>query len=194
MSNQVERVVRVLVCVLAAAGALSAPLSAQEPIRLEAFAVNVSGGSRTSTGTIQIGIDTWSPQAEVERLIGTLKEKGPDALLQELQRAPRKGFIRSTTSLGWDIHFARMIPGEDGGRRIVIATDRPMSFWEIRNQTRSSEYDFMFAEIRLDKNGTGEGKLSAATRVRFDERNNQIELENWGTEPVRLNNVRVISR
>lgn len=194
MSNPTGRMLRVLACTLVAAATLSGSLAAQDPIRLEAFAVNVSAGSRASTATIQIGIDTWSPQAEVDRLIGALKEKGSDALLRELQRAPRKGFIRTSTSLGWDIHFAREFPGEDGMRHIVIATDRPMSFYEVRNQTRSTEYDFMFAEIRLNEDGTGEGKLSTATRVRFDERRNQIELENWGTEPVRLNNVRVTSK
>lgn len=194
MSNPTGRMLRVLACMLVAAATVSGSLAAQDPIRLEAFAVNVSAGSRASTATIQIGIDTWSPQAEVDRLIGALKEKGSDALLRELQQAPRKGFIRTSTSLGWDIHFAREFPGEDGMRHIVIATDRPMSFYEVRNQTRSTEYDFMFAEIRLNEDGTGEGKLSTATRVRFDERRNQIELENWGTEPVRLNNVRVTSK
>lgn len=194
MSNPVGRMLRGLICTLVAVGALSGSVAAQDPIRLEAFAVNVSGGPRTSTGTIQIGIDTWSPQAEAERLIATLTEKGPDALLRELQKAPRKGFIRTSTSLGWDIHFAREFPGEDGTRRIVIATDRPMNFREVRNQSRSTEYDFMFAEIRLNKDGTGEGKLSTGTKVRFDKKKNQIELENWGIEPVRLNNVRVTGK
>lgn len=194
MSNPVRRMVWGLTCALVALGALAGSVAAQDPIRLQAFAINVSGGPRTSTGTIQIGIDTWSPQAEAERLVATLTEKGSDALLRELQRSPRKGFIRTSTSLGWDIHFAREFQGEDGTRRIVIATDRPMNFYEIRNQSRSTEYDFMFAEIRLNKDGTGEGKLSTATKVRFDKKKNQIELENWGIEPVRLNQVRVTSK
>jgi hypothetical protein len=194
MSNQVRRTVRALTCAAVAAGVLGVPAEAQAPVRLEAFAINMSGGPRTSTGTIQIGIDTWSPQAESERLVATLIEKGHDALLRELQDAPRKGFIRTSTSLGWTIHYARDFPGEDGTRRIVIATDRPMNFHEVRNQSRSTEYDFMFAEIRLNKDGRGEGKLSTATKVRFDKKKNQIELENWGIEPVRLNEVRLVEK
>ncbi len=194
MPNRFSRTGRGFAWGVAVFAMLAGSAAAQEPIRLEAFAVNMSGGPRTSTGTIQIAIDTWSPQAEAERLVATLREKGSDALLRELQDAPRKGYIRTTTSLGWTIRFARQFPGEDGTQRIVIATDRPMNFWEVRNQSRSSEYDFMFAEIRLGKDGTGEGKLSTATKVRYDKRKNQIELENWGIEPVRLTQVRVTDK
>jgi hypothetical protein len=46
-------------------------------------------------------------------------------------------------------------------------------------------------EIRVDKNGEGQGKLSIATKVNFDKSKNQIELETYASEPVRLQQVRV---
>ena len=104
---------------------------------------------------------------------------------------PRAGYIRTTRSLGWDIQYAREDPLPDGGRRIVFATDRPMSFNELWNRPRSSEYEFMLCEIHLGKDGTGEGKLATLAKVTYDKAKNRIEIENYGIEPVRLTRVEV---
>jgi hypothetical protein len=45
--------------------------------------------------------------------------------------------------------------------------------------------------MRVDRNGEGEGKMSVATKIRFDKEKKVIELENYASEPVRLQNVRV---
>ena len=39
-------------------------------------------------------------------------------------------------------------PLDDGGTRILIATDRYMTFEEVRNQPRSYDYPFTFLDIR----------------------------------------------
>jgi hypothetical protein len=46
-------------------------------------------------------------------------------------------------------------------------------------------------EMRVNKDGEGEGKLSIATKLNFDKRENVIELETYASEPVRLQNVKV---
>jgi len=63
--------------------------------------------------------------------------------------------------------------------------------WEARNQPRTMDYPFTLIEIHLDKDGKGEGKASVATKISFDKDKNQLELENYSSEPVRLNNVKV---
>ena len=161
-------------------------------LRLRAFAVNMSGADGARAGTLEIAIERWSTDEERDRLCATLMENGADALLWALQKAkPRAGYIRTSSSLGWDIHYAREEPVGDGGRRVIIATDRPMRLWELWNQTRSVEYDFMLAEIRLNKDGKGEGKLATAAKIRWDAGTNTIEIENYGIEPVRLTEVQV---
>ena len=45
--------------------------------------------------------------------------------------------------------------------------------------------------MRVDKDGDGEGKLSIATKINFDKKENVIELETYASEPVRLQNVKV---
>ncbi len=174
--------------------------TAGEPIRLSAWAVNMSNIATGANAMIDIRVDRWSTAAERERLITTFLDKGQDALLRALQKAPVKGRMRipgmqgrdpHQLGLGWDLRYAWSVPGEDGGRRIVIATDRYIGFWEARNQPRTTDYPFTFIEIRLNADGRGEGRLAAATKLTFDKKKNTVELENYSSEPIRLQNVRV---
>ena len=155
--------------------------------RFSAVAVDLDRGSQTP---LQIVVDRWSSEAERQRLTDVLLNKGPEKLLDALQDAPKVGYIRTTTSLGWDLHFASHVPGEDGGERIVIATDRPMSFGELWNQSRSVDYPFTIVEMRVDKSGEGDGTLSLATKVIPDKMNNIVTLENYGTQRIRLQQVK----
>jgi hypothetical protein len=140
-------------------------------------------------GTVDIVIERWSTDGERDRLVSVLKDKGPDALLSALQKMPRVGYIRTPTSIGWDLHFARSVKSAEG-RQVVIATDRPMSFWEAANRPRSADYDFTLVDIRFDPDGKGTGKLAVAAKVDYNEKTQTIEVENFGIEPVRLTEVR----
>ena len=170
-----------------------APAKDAKPVlRLTAFAVNMTGIGRGGAGTLQIVIERWSTDAERAALINTLVESGSDKLLDAVQKIkPRAGFIRTNTSLGWDIQFARMTEIEGGSKRIVFATDRPMSFYEARNDTRSSDYEFMLCEMRIGADGKGEGKLAVSTKISYDKDKKSVEIENYGQEPVRLTQVTV---
>src|SRR5207253_5235923 len=95
--------------------------------RFTALAVNMTSGG---TATVQIVVNRWSTDAERDRLLSVLMDKGPDKLLDALRDTPKVGYIRSTESIGWDLHYARHEPGKDGGERVVLATDRPIGFWE----------------------------------------------------------------
>ena len=171
-----------------------------ETLEISAFAVNMSNIATGSNAVVQITVNAWSTAEERERLITTVLEKGSDALLKELQKAPVKGRFRIPAArrpdphhlaLGLDLHYAWQTPLEDGGRRIVLATDRYIGFQEARSQPRSIDYPITLLEIRVDKNGKGHGKMAVATKISFDKKKNQIEIENYASEPVRLNNVEV---
>ena len=56
---------------------------------------------------------------------------------------------------------------------------------------RLSEYLLSLIEIRLDKDGTGVGKMAVATKIEFDKKKKQMVLENYASEPVRLNEVKI---
>jgi hypothetical protein len=171
-----------------------------EKLEIEAFAVNMSNIATGSNAVVDITINQWSTAEERQRLITAMLEKGPKELLKQLQKAPSKGRFRIPTArrpdphhlaLGLDVRYAWQVPGEDGGRRIVLAFDRYIGFAEARNQPRSIDYPFSLIEIRVNSAGEGEGRFAVATKITFDKEKNQIELENYSSEPVRLNNVKV---
>jgi hypothetical protein len=174
--------------------AIPGPVRAQDRdpalLRLDASAVNLSGVGRAGTEQLQIVIKNWSTDQTREKLMETLADKGSDKLLRALQSIkPSVGYIRTTTSLGWNIQYAQEYPLPEGGRRIVFATDRPISFREAMLKPRSADYDFMLCEIHLDRDGNGEGKLATMAKISYDKENRTIEIEDYAIEPVRLTRV-----
>ena len=61
----------------------------------------------------------------------------------------------------------------------------------MRNQPRTVDYPFTLIEIHLNRDGEGQGKMAYATKITFDKKKNTVELENYSSEPVRLNTVKV---
>jgi hypothetical protein len=189
---------RSAVTVLSIATVVLAPRPApgqDVPLTLEAVAVSLGGISmRSGTVPITIRIDRWSTDQDRDRLRDAVVEKGDDALLKALQKTKPVGNLSTTGSLGWDIHYAHQVALPSGGRRIVFATDRPMSFAERTSGVRSRDYEYLVGEVRVGSDGKGEGKLVPRANVMYDSENNTLTIENYDTQPVRLSNVRLTSR
>jgi hypothetical protein len=141
-------------------------------------------------GPVEFVIERYSTDAERDRLMKVLIDQGPDKLLSTLQSLPRIGYFRTPNATAYDLKFARRVPGEDGGEVISMATDRYIGFWEARNRPRTIDYPFTVVEVRLGAEGTGEGKMSLATRITYDKKNNTIVLEDYKSQPVMLNKVK----
>jgi hypothetical protein len=191
---------KALVTAIACAGAVAVltaqsatgQLQSMAPETFTAFAVNMANTAPRATATVvDIHIDRYSPEADRDRLINVFEQKGQDALLDALQQLPVVGYIRTPESLRYDLHFARQMPEPEGGRRIVIATDRRISAWEAMNRPRSIDYPFTVIELQLDRNNEGVGKASIATRIEKG-KDGTIELENFSSVPVLLNDVKKV--
>ena len=161
----------------------------QQPERFTANAVSTSPQYGTGQQIVEITIDRWSPNAERERLVSALQTKGSDELLKQLQKNRPVGRIRTPDSLGYDLRYAAQTPLPEGGRMVVIATDRPIGFWEATQRPRSIDYPFTVIQMKLDRDGKGTGTMSYATRIVAHE-NNVIELEDFATQPIMLNNIK----
>ena len=181
----------VVVAVFAAAMSIAALTShAQtmgQPERFTAMAVNMDRGR---SGTVEIVVNRWSTDAERTGLVETALDKGPEKLLSTLQKLPRVGYIKTPESVGWDLHYAHHVALPDGGEQIVIATDRPIGFWEASRQPRSIDYPFTVIEMHVNGDGDGQGTMSVATKVIADKDKQSITLENFGTTPVLLQAVK----
>jgi hypothetical protein len=174
-----------------ASPALGAPQAANVgPERFTAFAVDMSNTARTGNNstTVDIVVNRWSSDADRDRLLNILKTKGQDALLSALQSLPVVGYITTPGSLRYDLHFARQHPEAEGGRTVVLATDRYITGWEARNRPRTIDYPFTLIQLQLDREDHGIGKLSIATKITA--KGDTIELENFSSEPVRLTEVK----
>jgi hypothetical protein len=169
---------------------LSAAQAEDKPERFTAVSVNPNARSEVASATqVEIVVTRWSSPEERARLLGVLREKGPDQLLDTLQAAPEVGYIRRATGLGWALHYARRTTMPDGTEQITLATDRPVSLAESAEQPRTLDYPFTVIELRLKSDGKGEGKMTFATKITADKESQAIVLENWDAEPVLLTNV-----
>ena len=158
------------------------------PNRFTANAVSLSPQYGTGQQTVEITVDRWSLTSDRERLVTALQQKGADELLTQLQKTKPVGRIRTPDSLGYDLRYAQQMPLPDGGRTIVIATDRPIGFWEATNRPRTFDYPFTMIQMKIGGDGAGSGTMSYATKIIA--KNNMIELEDFATKPIMLNNIR----
>jgi len=180
--------------VLIAVTVLAVPLPARQAHgareRFTAFAVDIGSPGRGSAGPVEIVIDRYSTDAERDRLLTALIEKGPDRLLETLQKLPRLGYIRTPNSIGYDLHYARKHAAEGGGEEISVMTDRYITFWEAAYRPRTIDYPFTLIELHVGPDGKGEGKMSMATSIVYDKSKNTIVLEDYKSQPALLTNLR----
>ncbi len=162
----------------------------KNPVRFSAFAMSMQQGQ---AGQIDIAIERWTTDAERKGLLDVLasaefKSGGQDKLLKALQAIqPRVGFIRTAKSMGWDLKYAWQSTLPDGTRQVVIATDKPVSVLTAYDNGAVLDYPFTLIEMRMGKDGKGEGKLLAATAVSV--KDGKLALEAYGLEPVKLTTI-----
>jgi hypothetical protein len=174
------------------------------PVDISGTALGFGTIGAGQTQPIQIIIEKWSPPADRDKLISTFVEKKQDGLLdllrdmKEIGRWRFPGYMgpdpQKIYQLGTPIKFAASQPLAEGGRRVVIMTDRIISFQENREKPRTIDYPFTLMEMHFDKSGKGEGKMAWFTQINFDKAKKQIELQYYSSEPVRLNNLKIENR
>jgi hypothetical protein len=159
---------------------------AADPKAIETFTAFAASLGTGRTAIVDLRVTRWSTDQEREKLLETLQEFGRDRLLSALEKLPPVGTIRTSNSIGYDLYYAREHAQPDGSRRVVLATNRRVSFRELLNNTRSKDYQFTLIELRLGPDGKGEGKLVPAAKVTWDKDAKRIEIENYSALPVEL--------
>jgi hypothetical protein len=184
---------RNLAAVCLAAGTavpVAAQPSVQGPQKFSAFAIDISNMTATARTTpVDITITRWSSDADWDRLLAILRDKGQDAMLSALQKLPVVGYLTTPGSLRYDLHLARQQNEAEGGRSIFLLTDRYVGSWEAANRPRTIDYPFTLIELKVDKDGSGDGNATIYTKITATVAGD-IELENFTNRPVMLNDVK----
>ena len=180
--------VGLLTATLVAPSAATAQNTARE--EFSAILTNISNVGGTGLTPVTIRISRWTPDEENLRLLDILREKGQNPFLEALLDVKPVGSIQTPTSLRYDFFYARSTPGDGDGRRIMLITDRPMPFAERVSGSRSRDYPFTVIELRLDKDGRGEGTLAQMVQLRLV--GNFLGIENLATSPMKLGEVKKV--
>ncbi|HTK96299.1 MAG TPA: hypothetical protein VL382_11755 [Terriglobales bacterium] len=155
----------------------------------ETYQANARGTS-TQMGrmvSVNIIIEQYSSDDDRQMLVETFEKGGSDALSDMLEKMPSKGRIAITGTLGYDIAYVRVFPTPNG-RKIRILTSRPVRMGEVRNDTRSSDYDMSALEMDFGPGKEAKGVLLPACQFMVDKKTRELQIETY-QNPWELTNI-----
>jgi hypothetical protein len=191
--KKIVAVVTVLVvgCLAALAGFRNAAQAQEEKPAHEVYQAQAMG-TETQLGRlfdVNINIDQYSTEADRQALIDAFQKNGSKGLSSALQKMSRKGSLAVTGTVGYDIAFARRV-STPGGYRVRILTNRPVSFRELENGSRSEDYDLSFVELNInDQPSKSTGILLPAVQFKVDKKTKEIIAVDY-RNPWKLQNIR----
>jgi hypothetical protein len=188
--NRVSRtaLVALAMVAIAATGSLFETRASDDDTYIARFTGRTYVLGQTGTAVVRVGISAWSSDEERGELLDALKEGGTKGLTATLEKAPDHGWVTVGKSRQ-TLRYARMFE-QDGLRRIILATDRPLGAAEVMKYRRTQEYTVSLLELRLPEKGKGEGTLAIGVELTYDAEENVIEIENFGSQAARIVNVK----
>jgi hypothetical protein len=139
-------------------------------------------GTSTQLGRIinvNIYIETYSTPDDRQTLIDAFKRSGQDGLVDALQDMKTKGRVRfASGGVGNDVKYIIELPSKKG-RRLRLITDRWLSFAELYNSNRISDYNVGAIELNLTPDGKGSGTVLPACRLTMNKKKKQVEIETY---------------
>jgi hypothetical protein len=149
---------------------------------------NIGNVGGTGATPVTIRITRWTPDDEYSTLMKVLAKEGNEAFTRELQRMKTTGSIGVPQSLAYPLLYARQVRNAEGGRKIILITDRPMTFQERTGSSISRDYPLTWIEMTLNKEDRGEGTVVLAARLQL--LGEVLGIEDLSTQPARLTQIR----
>jgi hypothetical protein len=182
MSNQPKYAVAGFTLLFLIAVLLLSVGLAQEKKQPEEFQAQAMGqGTQLGqTFNVTIHIDEYSSPEERQVLVQAFEKAGSQGLYNALGKMHSKGRIAITGTLGYDILFARRIPGPDS-TKIRVLTNRPITFGEAWTDSRSMDYNLSAMELDLSNTNpkSSSGVLIPACQFHFNKKTNELEIEDY---------------
>jgi len=151
------------------------------------FAVaNAPKDVSSSDGRLRLRLLRWSSDDERRQLMAALDE--PAKLLSALPYVGVAGYLQWPGGLEHTVRYARQTARPDGGADIVLVVERPLWLWWDSTAKWAADQQFTVVHMRVDKDGTGEGRIATGDGFRRDA-DSGIMLSDT-TKPALLTNVR----
>jgi hypothetical protein len=152
--------------------------------------MSVGGGQ-----DLKIDLFRWSGDDERAGLVSAFKDNNEKGLADAIQKAASLGTIWTNESLGYTIRYAYRDTMSNGSQRVILATDGRLGSWSGQvwkplHASATVDYPFSVIELRLSRAGTGEGKMSIASKIVADEAAKTIALADYDTSPTLLRPVK----
>jgi hypothetical protein len=146
------------------------------------------GGSDASRLTIVVR--RWSADEERDRVVAAAAETPARAQL-ELRQMNEAGHIEWPGALRYTLRYAHRVARPDGGFDVILATDTPVwMWWDSAQAAQSVKHPYTVIQLRLNKEGHGEGRLSLSGRITGDKQARTIAVEDFATTAPVLQDVR----
>jgi hypothetical protein len=174
-------------------GALGVATNATRHEPIEHFVAQsalMTSSARITFRPVDIEVFEWSTALNHHELATTLLQKGHVAFFNLLCGFGQVGRIGVIGAPDIAIRYAWSSGDRRGNRRIYLATEEPVSLNGSFLTRFPDAEPLTFIELRVNADGTGEGKLSEAARLSVDESRNVIELRDYDRRPLHLIGVR----
>ena len=142
---------------------------------------------------ITIQIDQYTPENDIKTMEQALQSGGSAAFVEALRKAPAAGQFK-VGDQAFTIRWARQQPTKTG-RIISVVIDTPVYFvgGGVPGAKPRAGYDVAVVRLDMDSAQIGEGTMAAAAKVKPGGQTG-VEIEDYGTEPIKLVSVmKVIS-
>lgn len=173
-------------CLVAVGSTSSQPRTPTE--EFGANFTNISNVGGTGVTPVTIRVRRWSTDDEHAKLMAILAKDGNDAFTRALQGQKEVGSIGVPTSLAYPLLYARQMRNPEGGRKIMLISDRPMTFQERTGSSVSRDYPLTWIQMNLDKDDRGEGTVVLAARLQL--LGDVLGVEDLGNQPAKLTSIR----
>ena len=143
--------------------------------------------------TVTVDLIRWSADADRDKLVTTLKDKGDKDFAAALAAAPSLGYIwRSGSGFGSFVRYATKWKAADG-EHVVLITDSDLANWGTKPGAAAAPARYPYAVIELTLAAAAPaGKTSHAGKVVADADAKTVRLEDFKTAPVALRGVKHI--
>lgn len=174
-----------LLITIACAAVLSADTSG-DVARYSFTVANAPKDAMVPDGRFRLRVVRWSTDAERQQLMDALDQ--PSTLLQALPYSSAAGYLQWPGGLDYTVRYARQTARPDGGADIVLLVERPVWVWWDAKTPWAADQRFTVVQLRVSKDGTGEGRIATGTGFTRDARNGVAISDS--TQPALLTDIR----